>query len=455
MSKKIFTLFTLLFVLLMTVNGQLVTSEESQTKNYLKPIGQIFALNCGIAATNRYIRDVDYGKISFKTIETNLLNPWVWDADNFTVNQIGHPYQGKLYYTVARQYGHNYFESLVFTAFGSIQWEYFMENERPAINDLITTTLGGAMLGEITARLSNKVLDNSSVGMIRFAREAGAFIINPMKGVHRLIDGRMFTISSKEKKNIKKKIKFEISSEKQIYSLLHSKGIDEDKADSTTSVPFANYNFQMVYGDPFTSKKPFDNFSLNFGFSFKKDIVGNVMARGLIWKKNLGSEKNAHSIFGLIQNFDYLTSQTYKIAASSFGLEFMAERVFFTDWHFLHYHQIGLIALGGASTEYYVEVERDYNLGPGAIVKTGFYFYKDDFAKISIKIDRFWIRTLSGAIGIESVGVGRFEIQKDIYKGIGLAASYVFYDREGIYLSFPDVQVFNHEIRGMLTYNWY
>ncbi|MBN2858586.1 MAG: hypothetical protein JXN63_09325 [Candidatus Delongbacteria bacterium] len=32
---------------------------------------------------------------------------------------------------------------------------------------------------------------------------------------------------------------------------------------------------------------------------------------------------------------------------------------------------------------------------------------------------------------------------------------FFFYDREGVYLSYPDVQVFSHEIRGMVTYNFY
>ncbi|MCK5759704.1 MAG: DUF3943 domain-containing protein, partial [Candidatus Delongbacteria bacterium] len=158
MSNKLYTLFVALLVPLMIVNGQFITSEEAQQKKYLLPLGQMFAINCGIAATNRYIRNVHYAKISFSTIEHNLLNPWVWDDDNFEVNQIGHPYQGKLYYSIARHYGYNYFQGLAFTALGSIQWEYFMEIERPAVNDLITTTLGGAMLGEITDRVSNQIL---------------------------------------------------------------------------------------------------------------------------------------------------------------------------------------------------------------------------------------------------------------------------------------------------------
>lgn len=450
-------LYSTIFILVINfgiVFSQGLTLEENENKSYLLPISQILGINGFIAGYNRFVRDVDYGKISFSSIEYNLKNSWVWDDDNFAVNQIGHPYQGGLYYSLASHYGHNYFESMAFTAFGSMQWEYFMETERPAINDLITTTLGGAMLGEITERLSDNILDDSSEGVVRAARETGAFLINPMKGLYRMLDGSMFKNSS-VKSNSGRKVKFEISAEKKMISYLNSKGIDEDKADSTSIVPFANYNFQMVYGDPFTSRKPFDHFILHLGFSFKVDVVANVNSKGLIWKKNFRSDKYKHHAIGIMQNFDYISSLTYKIAASSFGVELMGERIFFKDWHFRHNSQVGLIFLGGASTEYFLEVERDYNFGPGTIVKLGFHIYKEDFAKLSININRFLIRTISGAEGIESVGVGKFELQKNIYWGFGAAVSYVFYDREGAYLAYPDVQVFNHEFRGMLTYNFY
>ncbi|MCK4979206.1 MAG: DUF3943 domain-containing protein [Candidatus Delongbacteria bacterium] len=457
MSNKLYTLLIAFLVPLMIVNGQLVRSEEAQQKKYLLPLGQMFAINCGIAATNRYIRNVDYAKISFSTIEHNLLNSWVWDDDNFEVNQIGHPYQGKLYYSMARHYGHSYIQGLAFTAIGSIQWEYFMETERPAINDLITTTLGGAMLGEITDRVSNQILDDSSTGTIRAIRETAAFIINPMKAFNRVIDGSMFKVRSNDKSIFQKKdkIRYEISFEKKMFSNMNSQGFDELQADSTLIVPFASYNFSMSYGDPFKARDPFDHFSLNFGFSFMKDVVANVSARGLIWKKNLRMKDNTNNAIGLLQNFDFISSSSHKIAASSFGIEFMSKRTAFSNWEFRSRYQTGLIILGGASTEYYVEVERDYNLGPGAIVKINLILQNDNFAKISFEVNRFWIRTLSGAEGVEAIGLGKVEVQKDIYKGFGLATSYVFYDREGFYLAFPDVKVFNHEFRGMLTYNFY
>ena len=52
---------------------------------------------------------------------------WVWDLDDFLVNQIGHPYQGSNYYNTGRANGLSFWESAGVTAFGSGTWEYFGE----------------------------------------------------------------------------------------------------------------------------------------------------------------------------------------------------------------------------------------------------------------------------------------------------------------------------------------
>ena len=63
-------------------------------------------------------------------------------------------------------------------------WEFFGESDPPAINDVIATTIGGVAIGEITHRVSDVLLDDRERGFRRFLREAGAFIINPMKVSH-------------------------------------------------------------------------------------------------------------------------------------------------------------------------------------------------------------------------------------------------------------------------------
>jgi hypothetical protein len=57
---------------------------------------------------------------------------WVVDQDDFVVNQIGHPYQGTIYYTSARSAGLNFWESWLYSNAGSYLWETYGENSDPA-----------------------------------------------------------------------------------------------------------------------------------------------------------------------------------------------------------------------------------------------------------------------------------------------------------------------------------
>ena len=77
---------------------------------------------------------------------------WVWDLDDFAVNQVGHPYQGSNYYDAGRTNGLSFYESAAVAAFGSTTWEYFGETNHPSLNDFINTTLGGIALGEMLHR---------------------------------------------------------------------------------------------------------------------------------------------------------------------------------------------------------------------------------------------------------------------------------------------------------------
>ena len=54
---------------------------------------------------------------------------WVWDLDDFGVNQIGHPYQGNNYFNAGRGNGLTFWESAGITAFGSATWEYDMDTQ--------------------------------------------------------------------------------------------------------------------------------------------------------------------------------------------------------------------------------------------------------------------------------------------------------------------------------------
>src|SRR6187455_3261958 len=79
----------------------------------------------------------------------NMEQGWVWDLDDFVVNQIGHPYQGNNYYNGGRANGLSFYESAAMAAFGSASWEFFGETNKASLNDFINTTLGGIAIGEV------------------------------------------------------------------------------------------------------------------------------------------------------------------------------------------------------------------------------------------------------------------------------------------------------------------
>jgi hypothetical protein len=76
------------------------------------------------------------------------LDAWKFDANAFSLNW-SHAPAGALYYNCARANNFSLVQSLLFTAVGSLYWEYIVEwREILSINDVIMTSLGGLPIGE-------------------------------------------------------------------------------------------------------------------------------------------------------------------------------------------------------------------------------------------------------------------------------------------------------------------
>ncbi|MCK5456624.1 MAG: DUF3943 domain-containing protein, partial [Melioribacteraceae bacterium] len=90
------------------------------------PIVEGVAFNLALGGFN-YLMGSEFAKIGPATIVHNFERGWATDADGFLVNMFGHPFQGSIYYNLARSSGYNYWVSLGVTTIGSWQWEFFME----------------------------------------------------------------------------------------------------------------------------------------------------------------------------------------------------------------------------------------------------------------------------------------------------------------------------------------
>ena len=77
------------------------------------------------------------------------------DRDSGLVNYVLHPLSGSETHVMARDHGWTFGEALLFDAFGSLSWEFVVENlfEPPSRTDLLTTAPIGALIGELRYQL--------------------------------------------------------------------------------------------------------------------------------------------------------------------------------------------------------------------------------------------------------------------------------------------------------------
>jgi len=335
-------------------------------------------LNTAVWAFDSYVMNQNYAKISLNTINRNISNGFVWDNDNFSTNLLSHPYMGSIYFNAARSNGLSFWESVPFPFAGSLMWEFIAESEPPAINDFLSTSFGGVALGEVTNRLSSLLLDDSKRGTERFFREFASALISPARGLNRLIDGDAWKVRQNRYKYNDPgdlPIKFGITTGDRYM-------VDDNSFFRESNTPYLE--FDIVYGDPLsnTTNQPFDYFKLNsvFNLGGNQPMVGSINLTAKILGHCFEPITGHKVMLGLFQHFDYydsglLIKESKKIpfkiseaAALGIGMIYQYPRtnkITIKQSSFLN-----AVLLGGALTDYYNVIDRNYNMGSGYSIKT-------------------------------------------------------------------------------------
>jgi hypothetical protein len=247
--------------------GSLLYGEQFGQKIAEKPpVADIFSLAIGegilsntlLFLADKYIAQEAWTQVTPDSIWENLTGPWEWDRDEYFTNQFGHPYQGSIYHVAARSNGFGFWEAMLFDTFGSVYWELFCETNTPSINDLISTTLGGAALGEMFHRLYLEISNPLAIA------------VSPMDAFNGMI------------------IRHRPQYTRNIYSLRLAFGIGytyaEQAIEQKESEELYNLNTRYMasadiactifYGNPFIqqNRRPYEHFELflyiNFGYPF-------------------------------------------------------------------------------------------------------------------------------------------------------------------------------------------
>lgn len=244
--------------------------------------------------------------ITPKSWWANMQQGWVWDLDDFTVNQVGHPYQGNNYFNAGRANGLNFYESAALTAFGSATWEFFGETNHASLNDFINTTLGGIALGEMFHRAGWLVRNTRATGKGRLWSEIGATALDPITGINRFMSGDSSRVTERPSDLVPSSL-----------SSVASAGVlwrgSQSSAFTAAGDPFLEMD--AYYGDANTgrSRTPYDAFGVRMRFG-----GGSSFSEARVRGRLMGEPFHRGALqFSAIQTYIYENNSAYSTGSQS------------------------------------------------------------------------------------------------------------------------------------------
>ncbi len=409
---------------------------------------EITLFSIGLNMWDRYVLKQDYAKVNWSTMRDNLTAKWFWDYDPFTTNQLGHPYQGSIYYSMARSTGFDYWQSLAFTVYGSTLWELLFETDPPSVHDEVMTTVQASFLGEAFHRMYF-IADDHLPYL--------SWIVSPANAINQLLTG--------------KKLK---RPEGELTELSFFAGGAAGKNTVNTDDPLvvrdasevrkmAAAGFNLVYGSPYfhDTKEPMDQFDF-YGFaSLEKNrdysvaLFGNtsLWSRVIVPWEDLGATLAVKLHYHLIQD-PYLSFNNNSIGIS------LAESIPAGSWNFSWEANLNWAFLVGV--DYYAlnstgsyktsdgEERRVYDYGMGANADIQFRVQQPVFGDLKFYAGITAEHTLPPAVlpeasdGYALMLYGKTEYSHRIAGAFSLGASYLWYKKWGWFDDDYDMNQFSH-----------
>lgn len=450
-------------------------------------LAEDLGINAAILAWDYYVQDRSYARISKSVLEDHFKHGFEWDNDSFSGNQFAHPYHGAMFYNAAREHGLSYGVSLLYPIIGSATWEMLCETNAPAINDLLSTGVGGAAIGEVTHRTSDIFFDDSKTGVERVVREVIGSALNPVRAVHRLFSGEMWRVSrNRGKKVVPQPYSFDVSVGGRLMSE------DANGENNDMLVPFVSFDFN--YGERFTKSgktRPFEFFSMSLlaNLSGNHPSVGELDILGRIASKQLELKNDWNVDLGFYQTLKYVDhygknqqgTRNFAIIseAVSFGGGIYAERrarKSMINNDFL----LNAVLLGGTNSDCMDKMSGLYYRGRRYNFGMGFSFHeKLEYSlnrKFTIGDDLYFMQLFTpsnynpgttflddekrkgetntmGDRGGHSIVYNTAYVKVNLMKNLRLGFEYTYYFRHSLYRYFPSVIARSQEYKIGLTYS--
>jgi hypothetical protein len=298
--------------------------ETGGGKSHVIPALEIGGFLAGLNLFDRHLIDEDEYGSDGRSIWRNLRTEPVLDRDPFSINQIGHPYQGGIYFGAARSAGLGFWESLPYSIGGSFLWEVAGETTKPSINDYVTTAIGGAFLGEALFRMASLLLEGGGERPGLW-RELGAALISPPTGFNRLVWGDRFDAvfpSRDPAVFLRARLGATLTTNVQNADLTHDVTEQEGHAD-----------YAITYGLPgkpgYQYRRPFDYFHFELAVvpnaARATDAIENVSIRGLLAGRGYRWGDRYRGLWGVFGGYDYLSPQIFRVSTTAISLGTVAQ----------------------------------------------------------------------------------------------------------------------------------
>jgi len=352
--------------------------------------------------------EIKISQISPRSWANNIQHGFGWDDNNFSTNHFAHPFQGNMYYNAARSNGYGYWTGLMFATAGSFLWECCGESHLMSLNDWYNTAIGGAAVGEMLYRTSSMVLDNTATGSGRAWREAGAFVMNPARGLTRLVSGnaaRVYANPTDPLDRRPNRLENVMSlGLRTAESVRTSDTIQVDDGRET----HAFFDLQLVSGSllDLDRGQPFDFFTLQTQINFRQENgIGKLTIRGNLWHKNLTTTDDKVSKLIVVQDFDYENNSAYEFGGQGVSMMYLSRKRRSERSAFVWNATATWMVMGGVSSEFAFlanvpgirERLRAYDFGTGPGGRVGFQYLRDGNRFIDASYRVQYLHTLNGS----------------------------------------------------------
>lgn len=418
-----------------------------EKKRYFLPaFGHVVISNGLLFAWNRAIMRSPFSKITFQSVKENLVwSAWEWDMDYFPTNFFGHPWHGSTYHAGAAANGFGFYEALLFDGFGSATYELFLETTPPSLNDLVSTSIGGASMGEMFHRL---YLEIDSPFMV---------IVSPFDALNGLITGR------KPERGPKK-----------LYSFSGFAGLGwlSAAAYGEKAGRFAAWNWpsvhiegKVVYGDPFgtESRVPYEHFELaiggggSYGWYDMKFVTDGY----LFSFSPPGSGKERFST-GLSLCYDFFTSLNVDFLSQGLDWAVKYRRVSNGGTAMEVKAHAGWLGFGGSNYYLYNEYDnsvksyRDYGTGVNARFSYSLLFPRAGTVSLEVYSYGFFIvsHRVAGSRGWEFCNFITASYTFPLGKNFFLGVSDTVTVKNGRYTSVPGIDKYTNSFKIVTGWTW-